>query len=197
MSRTATIARRTAETEIELTLNLDGSGDSKIETGVGFLDHMLTLLSRHGMIDLEVKATGDLHVDDHHTVEDVGICFGKALAQAVGDKQGIARYGSMTLPMDETLVTAAVDLSGRVAFHFGVEFVTEKIGTFDVQLVREFWNAVVTNALLNLHFVLHHGENSHHVAEAVFKAAGRALRAAVESDPRQQGVPSTKGTLSD
>lgn len=197
MSRTASISRRTAETRIELTLNLDGSGRSEISTGVGFFDHMLTLLARHALFDLSVRAEGDLHVDQHHTVEDVGICLGKALNEALGDKQGIFRYGSITLPMEETLVTAAVDLGGRMWFVDRVEFPTEKIGEFDTQLVREFWQAVTSNGLLNLHLVLHHGTNSHHIAEAVFKGTARALREAVRIDPRQQGVPSSKGTLSE
>lgn len=195
MSRTARMSRRTAETQIELSLNLDGSGRSDIATGVGFFDHMLTLFARHSLIDLEIRAEGDLHVDHHHTVEDVGICLGRCLSQAVGDKQGITRYGHMTLPMEETLVTAAVDLSGRMAFVYRVEFPTEKIGTFDTELVQEFWTAVSSNALMNLHLLKHHGTNSHHIAEAVFKATARALRVALTIDPRQQGVPSSKGTL--
>ena len=195
MARTASITRHTAETGIEVRLNLDGSGQSKISTGVGFFDHMLTLLARHALFDLDVAASGDLEVDQHHTVEDVGICLGKALAQALGDKSGIARYGSMTLPMEETLVTAAVDLGGRTWLVYRVDFPTEKIGEFDTQLVREFWQAVASNGLVNLHFVLHHGENSHHIAEAVFKSAARALRQAVARDAREPGVPSSKGTL--
>ena len=195
MARTATITRDTAETKIQLTLNLDGTGQPDIQTGVGFFDHMLTLLARHSLIDLEVKADGDLEVDQHHTVEDVGICLGKALAEALGDKSGITRYGSITLPMEETLVTSALDLSGRMAFVYGLNFPTEKVGDFDTQLVQEFWQAVSANALMNLHMVLHHGSNSHHIAEAAFKATARALRLAVTVDPRQQGVPSSKGTL--
>jgi imidazoleglycerol-phosphate dehydratase len=166
-----------------------------VSTGVGFFDHMLTLFCRHGLFDLKVEASGDLHVDDHHTVEDVGICLGRAFDKALGERTGIRRYGSMTLPMEETLVTSAVDLSGRFAMVYRVEFLTEKVGTFDVQLVQEFWNAFASNAGMNLHIVLHHGTNSHHVAEAVFKATARSLRAAVELDPRQKGVPSSKGTL--
>jgi imidazoleglycerol-phosphate dehydratase len=195
MSRSANISRETAETRIELALELDGTGQSQISPGVGFFDHMLTLFARHGLFDLTVKATGDLHVDQHHTVEDVGICLGRCLSQALGDKQGISRYGHMTLPMEETLATAAVDLSGRMAFVYKVQFPTEKIGEFDTQLVQEFWTAVSANALMNLHLVLHHGTNSHHIAEALFKATARALRVAVAIDPRQQGVPSSKGTL--
>lgn len=197
MSRTARITRKTAETRIEFNLNLDGSGDCSINTGVGFLDHMLTLFSRHGLFDIEVTAEGDWHIDDHHTVEDVGICLGRCLGQAIGDKAGICRYGHMTLPMEETLVTSAVDLSGRFAFVFNAGFPSEKIGTFDTELVHEFWNAVASNAMMNLHVILHHGKNSHHIAEGIFKATARAIRMAVSYDPRQSGVPSSKGTLSD
>ena len=195
MSRTATIKRDTAETRIELSLNLDGSGQADISTGVGFFDHMLTLFAKHGLFDLKVKAEGDLHVDYHHTVEDVGICLGKAIAQSLGDKQGIVRYGNKTLPMEETLVTSALDLSGRMWFVFRVEFPTEKIGTFDSELVETFWQAIAANALMNLHLVLHHGTNSHHISEALFKGTARALREAITIDPRQTGVPSSKGTL--
>ena len=195
MTRNATIQRKTAETEIRLTLELDGTGAAQIATGVGFFDHMLTLFAKHGLFDLTVAAQGDLHVDFHHTVEDVGICLGKALTEALGDKRGIARYGSKTLPMEETLVTSALDLSGRMWFVWRVEFPTEKIGAFDVELLDTFWQAVAANALMNLHLVLHHGSNSHHIAEALFKATARALREAVTVDPRQTGVPSSKGTL--
>jgi imidazoleglycerol-phosphate dehydratase len=193
--RTATIDRKTAETEVSLSLNLDGAGHVKVQTGVGFFDHMLTLLGKHGLFDLEVTARGDLDVDQHHTVEDVGICLGQALVKALGNKAGITRYGSIILPMEETLVTVAVDLSGRYAFEPKFAFPTEKIGEFDTQLVREFWQAVAVNGLLNLHVILHHGENSHHISEAIFKGAARALRQAVAIDPRQSGVPSSKGTL--
>lgn len=196
-SRAATIKRQTAETRIELKLDLDGSGASRIKTGVGFFDHMLTLLAKHSLIDLEVTAHGDLEVDAHHTVEDVGICLGKALHSALGDKSGIARYGSMTLPMEEALVTSALDLSGRMWFVYRVEFPTEKIGEFDSQLVDVFWQAVAANVPMNLHLVLHHGANSHHIAEGIFKATARALRQAVAIDARQTGVPSSKGTLSE
>ena len=195
MTRHAQIQRKTAETDIELDLTLDGSGQSQIETGIGFFDHMLTLLAKHALFDLNVRAQGDLHIDQHHTVEDVGICLGQALAQALGDKAGITRYGSTTLPMEETLATATLDLSGRMWFVCRAEFPTEKIGEFDSQLVREFWQAVSSNALCNLHLVVHYGDNSHHIAEALFKATARALRQAVSVDPRQPGVPSTKGTL--
>jgi imidazoleglycerol-phosphate dehydratase len=195
MARTATIDRRTAETKIQLELNLDGSGQSDVQTGVGFLDHMLDLFARHGAFDLRVDADGDLHVDDHHTVEDVGICLGQALRQALGDKAGIRRYGHFTLPMEETLVTVAADLSGRYFLVFGAEFPTPKIGTFDSELVEDFWQAMAANTLCNLHILLHYGRNSHHISEAIFKAAARALRLAVEPDPRLTGIPSTKGTL--
>lgn len=196
MPRTANINRQTAETQIELELNLDGAGQSNLSTGVGFFDHMLTLWSKHSACDLTVRATGDLHVDQHHTVEDVGICLGLALRQALGDKSGIRRYGHFTLPMDETLVTSAVDFGGRHALVFQAEFPTEKIGDFDTQLVEEFWQAVSGTALANLHILLHHGRNSHHISEAIFKATARAMRMAIEPDPRMTGVPSTKGTLS-
>jgi len=196
MSRTARIQRQTNETNITVEIDLDGSGVAQIATGVGFLDHMLTLFARHSSIDLTVHAQGDLHIDDHHTVEDVGICIGQTLRQALGDKKGIRRYGHFTLPMDETLVTSAVDLGGRYYLVFQAAFPTPKIGTFDTELVEDFWQAVAANALCNLHVVLHHGRNSHHIAEAIFKASARAIRMAVEHDPRQTGVPSTKGTLS-
>lgn len=195
MPRTALIQRKTAETDIELELDLDGSGQSSIDTGVGFLDHMLTLFARHGVMDLRVKAVGDLHIDQHHTVEDVGICLGQAVRQAVGDKKGIRRYGHFTLPMDETLVTSAIDLSGRSYLVYRVEFPSTTIGNFDSQLVEEFWQASASNALCNLHLLLHHGRNSHHISEAIFKSTARALRMAVELDPRSPGIPSTKGSL--
>jgi imidazoleglycerol-phosphate dehydratase len=195
MARTATINRRTAETRIRLTLDLDQAGPSSLRTGVGFLDHMLELFARHGSFGLQVAAEGDLQVDQHHTVEDVGICLGQSLRQALGDKQGIQRYGHFTLPMEESLVTVAIDLSGRYYLVFDADLPTEKIGDFDSQLVEDFWQAVAANALCNFHVVLHHGRNSHHIAEAIFKAAARALRMAVEPDHRMQGVPSTKGVL--
>jgi len=195
MPRTATINRRTAETDISLTLNLDGTGQGEIATGVGFLDHMLTLFTRHGLFDLKVTCQGDTQVDDHHSAEDIGICLGQALREAVGDKKGINRYGSMTLPMEETLVTSAIDLSGRFWFVDAYEFPTEKIGTFDTELVEVFWQAFAANALMNLHLVLHHGKNSHHIAEGFFKATARALRHALSVDPRETGVPSSKGSL--
>jgi imidazoleglycerol-phosphate dehydratase len=195
MLRTAAIRRKTAETEIALELNLDGGGESHIATGVGFFDHMLTLLARHAAMDLSVQVSGDLHVDQHHTVEDAGICFGQALRQALGDKAGIRRYGHFTLPMEETLVTTAVDLSGRYALVFKAPFSSPKIGEFDSELVEDFWQATAANALMNLHVILHHGRNNHHISEAIFKSTARALRMAVEKDPRMPGVPSTKGTL--
>ena len=193
--RTAHIQRETSETRITLALNLDGSGQAQLATGVGFFDHMLHLLARHSLIDLTIEAQGDLHVDAHHTVEDVGICFGKALVQALGDKTGIRRYGSMTLPMDETLVTSALDLSGRAFCVWNVELPTEMLGTFNTSLAEEFWRAVAGSGLMNLHVLCHYGKNSHHIIEAVFKATARALRQAVERDPRGGGIPSTKGLL--
>ncbi len=195
MPRTAKIDRRTAETEISLELNLDGTGQAQIATGVGFFDHMLELLARHAAIDLAVSAHGDLHVDGHHTVEDVGICLGQALRQALGDKAGIRRYGHFTLPMDETLATSAIDLGGRFSLVFQAGFTAPKIGDFDSELVEDFWQAAAANGLFNLHVQVHYGRNNHHKSEAIFKATARALRMAVELDPRQTGVPSTKGTL--
>jgi imidazoleglycerol-phosphate dehydratase len=195
MARHARIQRKTNETDIELDLELDGTGSAQIDTGIGFFDHMLTLLARHASIDLTVKAKGDLHVDGHHTVEDVGICFGQTLKQALGDKSGIRRYGHFTLPMEETLATTAIDLSGRYYLVFQAQFPTAKIGDFDSELVEDFWQAAAANCLCNLHVIAHYGRNSHHIAEAIFKATARALRMAVESDPRAKGVPSTKGTL--
>ncbi|HYO25999.1 MAG TPA: imidazoleglycerol-phosphate dehydratase HisB [Lacipirellulaceae bacterium] len=197
MPRSAIISRQTAETQIELELSLDGAGAANVQTGVGFLDHMLTLLAKHAAFDLSVVAKGDLHVDQHHTVEDVGICLGQALRQALADRAGIRRYGHFTLPMDETLVTAAVDLGGRMAIAFNAPLPAPKIGAFDSELLEEFWTAFAGNALCNLHVLLHYGRNSHHIAEAVFKATARALRMAVELDARMPGVPSTKGTLTE
>ena len=195
MSRTATLHRKTNETDIKLELDLDGTGRAAVRTGVGFFDHMLELLAKHAVIDLAVEANGDLHVDQHHTVEDVGICLGQALKQALGEKRGIRRYGHFTLPMEETLVTTAIDLSGRYFLVMQAEFPTAKIGDFDSELVEDFWQATAANALCNLHIVLHHGRNSHHISEAIFKATARALRAAIEPDSRVSGIPSTKGTL--
>jgi imidazoleglycerol-phosphate dehydratase len=196
MSRSAALKRKTNETDVSVELDLDGSVEPSVSTGVGFFDHMLTHLGKHGGFSLNVQAKGDTHIDDHHTVEDVGLAFGAALKDALGDKKGVQRYGSCTLPMDETLVTVAVDLSGRPAFVWKVSFPTEKIGAFDCQLAEEFWKSVANAGLLNLHVVLHHGTNSHHIAEAVFKAAARALRAAVAFDDRNRAnIPSTKGVL--
>ena len=201
MNRAASVKRKTAETDMHLEIALDGTGANTIETGVGFFDHMLTLLARHALIDLKLHAKGDLHVDQHHTVEDVGICFGKALAEALGDKRGIARYGSISLPMEETLVTAAVDLSGRAWFVYDVVIPTAKIGEFDSQLVEVFWQAVAANALMNLHFVLHHGSNGHHIAEAVFKSAAvpcgkpsRRIRDRAECRRQREHSPSNDPT---
>jgi imidazoleglycerol-phosphate dehydratase len=195
MTRTARIERKTAETEIQLELNLDGAGKSTIQTGVGFLDHMLTLFARHGAFDLMVQAKGDLQVDQHHTVEDTGICLGQAFRQALGDKSGIQRYGHFTLPMEETLITSAVDLSGRYFLVFQAEFPSPKIGDFDSELVEDFFQALAANLLCNLHLILHHGRNSHHISEALFKGTARALRMAVQIDGRSTGIPSTKGVL--
>jgi len=195
MSRTARIERKTAETDVAVELLLDGIGEARVSTGVGFLDHMLALLAKHGAFDLVVKASGDLEVDQHHTVEDIGICLGQAMKEALGDRAGIRRFGHFLLPMEETLVSAAVDLGGRAFFVYQAEFPTAKIGQFDSELVADFWHAFANNALCNLHVLVHHGRNSHHIAEAIFKATARTLRMAVERDPRISGVPSTKGTL--
>jgi imidazoleglycerol-phosphate dehydratase len=195
MPRTAQLRRETGETRIDLTLDLDGRGNADVATGIGFFDHMLTLLARHSLIDLTLRAAGDLDVDAHHTVEDAGICFGRALAQALGDKAGIRRYGSATLPMDEALVTAAVDLSGRPFLLWKAEVPLETLGNFNSQLAEEFWRAVSSSAALTLHVVCHHGRNTHHIIEGIFKATARALREAVELDARSPGIPSTKGVL--
>ena len=193
--RRATITRSTKETRIDLTLDLDGSGQVEAKTGVGFFDHMLEHVGRHGLFDLTIKASGDLHVDDHHTVEDVGICLGQALAEAVGDKRGIRRYGFFAAPMEETLAQVAVDLSGRAATVYKVKYRGSKIGTFDVQLVEEFLRALALNAKMNLHVTVPYGTNNHHIAEAICKTLGKALRMALERDPRETAVPSTKGIL--
>ena len=195
MPRTATVSRKTAETDIVLSIDLDGTGKADIQTGLGFFDHMLTLLAGHALFDLTVRCAGDLHVDGHHSVEDVGRAFGTALKECLGDRRGIRRYGHSIIPMDEALATVAVDLGGRAACIFAVDFPVPTIGTFDAQLVEVFWESVAATAGANFHAVLHHGRNGHHIAEAVFKAAARALRVAVEPDPRQPGIPSTKGTL--
>ncbi|WP_116597310.1 imidazoleglycerol-phosphate dehydratase HisB [Primorskyibacter marinus] len=194
--RQAEITRNTAETQISVSVNLDGTGSYDNQTGVGFFDHMLDQLSRHSMIDITVRATGDLHIDDHHTVEDTGIALGQALAEAVGDKRGIRRYGECHLPMDDAQVRAALDLSARPFLVWNVEFPTAKIGTFDTELVREFFQALATHGGITLHIDQLHGFNSHHIAEAAFKAVARALRIAVEPDPRAgNALPSTKGAL--
>ena len=194
--RSATVARRTAETDITVTLSLDGSGVADVDTGIGFLDHMLTALARHAMLDLAVRARGDLHIDFHHTTEDVGIVLGQALARAVGDKRGIRRYGQSLLPMDEALVEAALDLSGRPFLAWDVAFERDKVGAMDTELFEEFFRALAMNGLLTLHVTRRAGRNAHHVAEAAFKAVARALRMAVEPDPRAAGaIPSTKGSL--
>lgn len=193
--RKASLQRQTAETRVELDLVVDGTGEAQVSTGVGFFDHMLTLFARHSLMDLRVRAQGDLDVDAHHTVEDVGIVLGKALDQALGDKAGIRRYGHCTLPMDEVLMTVAVDLSGRTAFAWRVDLPRQDLGSFPSELAEEFWQAVANNGRFNLHVLCHYGRNTHHLVEAVFKAAARALRQAVEIDPRSPGVPSTKGTL--
>jgi len=196
--RTATQTRKTAETDITVEINLDGTGIYDNQTGIGFFDHMLDQLSRHALIDMKIRAKGDLHIDDHHTVEDVGIALGKALVQAVGDKRGINRYGECHLPMDDTLVRAALDLSGRPFLVWNVEMTAQKIGTFDTELVREFFTAFAMNGGITLNVAKLDGINSHHIAEAAFKAVARALRNALDTDPRKaDAIPSTKGTLSE
>lgn len=194
--RSGEISRKTAETNIRLYLELDGRGDSSIDTGVGFLDHMLTLFARHGRMDLDVKAAGDIQVDDHHTVEDVGIVLGQAFARAIGDKRGIRRYGDCVLPMDEALILTAVDISGRPHLGYALEIPAEKVGTFDTELVEEFWLAFVRNAGVTLHIRQLEGKNSHHIIEGAFKSAARSLRQAVSIDEEFTGdIPSTKGIL--
>ena len=195
MARRVTLQRATNETKIDLTLDLDGRGTADVATGVGFFDHMLTHLARHGLFDIALRCAGDLHIDAHHTVEDCGIVLGKALAEALGDKAGVRRYGDATVPMDETLVTVAVDLSGRAVFIWKADVPNELLGNFSSQLAEEFWRAFCGAALINLHVIVHHGRNTHHIVEGIFKAAARALRQAVELDPRGVGVPSTKGSL--
>lgn len=195
--RNANIERKTAETDIRLSLNPDGSGAAVIQTGCGFLDHMLTLFAKHGRFDLNISCKGDTCVDDHHTVEDIGICLGKAFAQALGDKKGITRYGNMLLPMDESLILSAVDISGRGGLYFALEIPAEKVGTFDTELVKEFWIAFAQNAGLTLHIRQIAGENAHHIIEGAFKSVARSLRTAVSIDPAAaEEIPSTKGTLS-
>ena len=192
--RTAEIARKTAETDISLTLNLDGTGKSSVNTGCGFLDHMLTLFAAHGRFDLTVVCRGDTQVDDHHSVEDIGICLGQAFSMALGDKRGITRYGSFLLPMDESLILSAVDISGRSCLCYGLEIPTEKIGTFDTELVEEFFLGFTRNCPMSLHLRQLAGTNSHHIVEGAFKSVGRALKAAVALDGSNE-IPSTKGVL--
>ncbi|MGY6709943.1 MAG: imidazoleglycerol-phosphate dehydratase HisB [Rhizobiaceae bacterium] len=195
-ARKASVARKTNETEISISVDLDGKGKAEMSTGVGFFDHMLDQLARHSLIDMKIKAKGDLHIDDHHTVEDVGIAIGKALAEALGDRAGIVRYASLDLAMDEALTRAAIDVSGRPFLVWQVDFPTQKIGTFDTELVREFFQALAQNAGITLHVTNHYGANSHHIAETCFKAVARVLGTAIALDPRQEGtVPSTKGSL--
>lgn len=197
MMRTSQISRKTAETDIRLTLNLDGDGSSKINTGCGFLDHMLTLFARHGRFDLCVECKGDTRVDDHHTVEDVGIVLGSAFTEALGNKRGICRYGDTILPMDESLILSAVDLSGRAYLGYALNIPTEKVGTFDTELCEEFWLAFVRNAACSLHIRQLAGKNSHHIIEGTFKSVARSLRDAVAIDPLfANDIPSTKGVLS-
>jgi len=194
--RSGKIERKTAETDISVSLKLDGTGKYKINTGVGFFDHMLEQVARHSLIDLEIEAKGDTHIDDHHTVEDTGIAFGQALAHAIGDKLGINRYGWCLLPMDETLIRTALDLSSRPFLYFDIDMPTDKIGSFDTELVREFFQAVSTHGGITLHMEKLHGFNSHHIAEAAFKSFSKSLRVAIEKDPRNlKALPSTKGAL--
>lgn len=194
--RTAEIKRKTAETDIEVILNIDGSGKGEINTGVGFLDHMLTLFSRHGRFDLKVVCRGDVDIDDHHSVEDIGICLGKAFNSAAGDLRGIKRYGDIILPMDEALIMCAIDISGRSYLNFGLDIPTEKVGTFDTELAEEFFQAFVRNFPITLHIKQLEGKNSHHIIEGTFKAFGRALASAIDTDRRfADEIPSTKGVL--
>ncbi len=194
--RTAEIKRKTAETDIEVILNIDGSGKGEINTGVGFLDHMLTLFSRHGRFDLKVVCRGDVDIDDHHSVEDIGICLGKAFNSAAGDLRGIKRYGDIILPMDEALIMCAIDISGRSYLNFGLDIPTEKVGTFDTELAEEFFQAFVRNFPITLHIKQLEGKNSHHIIEGTFKAFARALASAIDTDRRfADEIPSTKGVL--
>lgn len=194
--RAASIARKTNETDIAVSVSIDGTGTSSIATGIGFFDHMLEQLSRHSLIDMTIKANGDLHIDDHHTVEDVGIALGQAISKALGDRRGICRYASIDLPMDETMSRAAIDISGRPFLVWQVEFTAAKIGTFDTELVREFFQALSQHGAITLHVANLYGANSHHIAESCFKAVARVLRAACEIDQRMaDAIPSTKGTL--
>lgn len=193
--RTASVTRTTKETDIHITLNLDGSGNSMIDTGIGFFDHMLSGFARHGLFDLNIKVTGDLDVDCHHTIEDTGIALGQAISEALGEKKGIRRYGHFLLPMDETLVLSAIDLSGRPYLVYHAPFTTERIGEMDTEMFREFFYALSYSAAMNLHLKVLDGGNNHHMAEALFKAFGKALDMAVSEEPRMQDVWSTKGSL--
>ncbi|WP_105430542.1 imidazoleglycerol-phosphate dehydratase HisB [Neorhizobium sp. T6_25] len=195
-ARVGNIVRKTNETSVSVSVNLDGAGAARISTGVGFFDHMLDQLSRHSLIDMDIEVTGDLHIDDHHTVEDTGIAIGQAISKALGDRRGITRYASLDLAMDETMTKAAIDVSGRPFLVWNVAFSAPKIGTFDTELVREFFQALAQNAGITLHVLNDYGANNHHIAETCFKAVARTLRAAIEIDPRQANrVPSTKGML--
>ncbi len=193
--RTASISRKTSETDVMVVLNLDGQGNAAVQTGVPFLDHMLMLFARHGIFDLEVSCKGDLEIDPHHSVEDIGICLGMALDKALGDKKGIMRFAHSYFPMDETLARVAVDLSGRPYLVYRVQVEKERVGTLDSELVEEFWKAVATHARVNIHIELLYGRNAHHIFEAIFKAAARAFTLATRTEPRIQGIPSTKGVL--
>ncbi|MCB5236147.1 MULTISPECIES: imidazoleglycerol-phosphate dehydratase HisB [Niallia] len=195
MGRTAAISRKTGETNIQLSLNIDGEGVSEIDTGVPFMNHMLDLFTKHGQFNLTVQANGDIEVDDHHTTEDIGICLGMALKDALGDKSGIKRYGNSFVPMDETLAQVVIDLSNRPHLEFRAEFPSDKVGTFDTELVHEFLWKLALEARMNLHVILHYGKNTHHMIEAIFKALARALDEATTIDPRIKGIPSTKGML--
>lgn len=196
LQRNTQMERKTAETEIKLSLSLDGSGRYQIETGVGFLDHMLSLLAKHGALDLQLSAVGDTHIDDHHTVEDIGICLGLAMRQALGDKAGIQRYGNALVPMDEALILVALDISGRGHLEMDLSLPSAKVGAFDTELLEEFLRALAINSGITLHVRMLSGRNTHHIIEGTFKALGRALRQAVAEDPRLTGIPSTKGVLS-
>lgn len=195
MGRTAAISRKTGETNIQLSFNVDGEGVAEIDTGVPFMNHMLDLFTKHGQFNLTVQANGDIEVDDHHTTEDIGICLGMALKDALGDKKGIKRYGNSFVPMDETLAQVVIDLSNRPHLEFRAEFPSDKVGTFDTELVHEFLWKLALEARMNLHVVLHYGKNTHHMIEAIFKALARALDEATTIDPRIKGIPSTKGML--
>ncbi|OIQ01105.1 MAG: imidazoleglycerol-phosphate dehydratase [Zetaproteobacteria bacterium CG2_30_46_52] len=195
MSRVASIERNTKETQIKVSINLDGTGKSSLNTPLPFLNHMLEQICRHGLIDMDILAKGDIDIDDHHTVEDIGICIGEVLSEALGNKSGIVRYGHSYVPLDEALSRVVLDLSGRPDLEYHVQFPKAMIGKFDVDLLKEFFQAVVNHARISLHIDSIRGLNNHHIAETIFKAFGRALRMAVEADPRQSGIPSTKGTL--